>query len=384
VAWPLFGFMSGLVAMLAAVIVLALCYVLPRFLLVAKANMAKLPCYYPDAKDAAKSQLRRVAQQWSESRAADLMGLLAVVLALAGLGGIITFSVVNPNKSLIEGFIGFQQWLVGAGAVALYGYTVSAFRNQAKRTQIQALWDVGTFWPRACQPFAPPCYMERSVPELVNRLNSLLTPGQGEGNVAQIARELTTRLGPHLNQERLAADLRELTPHYDRILVNGYSQGACISAAAIAQLPAERISKLALVTVGAPLRRLYGRGFPIYFDPDCLDDLRGLLGGGEQVRWRNAVRNSDYIGGFVFADPYGNELLEHFVVDKAVLDPVCVIPGDGDNATVPVIHGHSDFWPDPQVALITSSLLASTSPQPVAAGNAPEPAALSTGDVSDP
>jgi hypothetical protein len=377
--WPLFGFMSGLVAMLAAVIALALCYALPRFLLVARANMGKLPRYYPDGKDAAKSQLRRVAQQWSESRAADLMGLLAVVLALAGLGGIITFSVVNPNRSVVEGFIGFQQWLVGAAAVALYGYTVSAFRNQAKRTQIQALWDVGTFWPRACQPFAPPCYMERSVPELVNRLNSLLTPGQGEGNAARIARELTTRLGPNLNQERLAADLRELTPHYDRILVNGYSQGACISAAAIAQLPAERISKLALVTVGSPLRRLYGRGFPIYFAPDCLDDLRALLGGGEQVRWRNAVRKSDYIGGFVFADPYGDELLEHFVVDKAVLDPVCVIPGDGDNATVPVIHGHSDFWPDPQVALMTASLLAPISPQPAATADAPDPAPVSMG-----
>jgi hypothetical protein len=383
VAWPLFGFMSGLVVMLAAVILLALCYALPRFFLVARANMGKLRRYYPDGKDATKPQLRRVAWQWSGSRAADLIGVLAVVLALAGLGGMIGFFVVNPSKSVVEGFIGFQQWLVGAGAVALYGYTMSAFRSQAKRTQIQVLWDVGTFWPRACQPFAPPCYMERSVPELVNRLDSLLTPGQGEGNVAQIARELTTRLGPNLSQERLAADLRELIPHYDRILVNGYSQGACISAAAIAQLPAAQISKIALVTVGSPLRRLYGRGFPIYFAPHCLDDLRELLGGGEQVRWRNAVRNSDYIGGFVFADPYGDELLKHFAVDKAVLDPVCVIPGDGDNATVPVIHAHSDFWPDPQVALMTSALLASTSPQPIAPVNAPGPAPVSTSIATD-
>jgi hypothetical protein len=73
---------------------------------------------------------------------------------------------------------------------------------------------------------------------------------------------------------------------------------------------------------------------------------------------------SDYIGGFAFADPYGDERLEHFVVDKAVLDPVCVTPGDGDNATVPVIHAHSDFWPDPQAALMTSSLLASPQRDP--------------------
>lgn len=359
VPWPLFGFMSGLVVMLAAVILLVLCYALPRFLVAAHATTGKLRRYYPDGKDATSAQLRRVAWQWSGSRAADLIGLLAALLALAGLAGMIVFFVADPKKSVVEGFIGFQQWLVGAGAVALYGYTVSAFRNQAKRTQVQVLWDIGTFWPRACQPFAPPCYMERSVPELVNRLDSLLTPGQGEGAVTRLAQELVTRFGGNLSQERLAADLRELMPHYDRILLNGYSQGGPICAAVIAQLPGRQISKVSLVTAGSPLRRLYGRGFPVYFGPDCLDDLRELLGGAE-VRWRNAVRKSDYIGDFVFADPYGDKLLEHFAVDKAVLDPVSITPGDGDDATVPVIHSHFDFWPDPQVALMTASLLAAT------------------------
>jgi len=75
------------------------------------------------------------------------------------------------------------------------------------------------------------------------------------------------------------------------------------------------------------------------------------------VRWRNAVRQSDYIGGFSFSDPYGEQIENDLPVDKAVLDPVCVVPDDGDGATVPVIHGHSDFWPDPQVALLTQSLI---------------------------
>jgi len=106
---------------------------------------------YPDGKEATKAQLRRIARQWSGSRAVDLIGLLAVVLALAGLAGVIAFLVADPKKPVVEGFIGFQQWLVGAGAVALYGYTLSAFRNQATRTRIQALWDVGTFWPNAAK-----------------------------------------------------------------------------------------------------------------------------------------------------------------------------------------------------------------------------------------
>jgi hypothetical protein len=77
------------------------------------------------------------------------------------------------------------------------------------------------------------------------------------------------------------------------------------------------------------------------------------------------VRKSDYIGDFIFADPYGPDgLNENLRVDKAVLDPVGVTPGDGDDATLPVIHAHSDFWPDPQVALLTESLLKSVIHQP--------------------
>lgn len=365
VAWPLFGFMSALVFMLGALVVLAVCFALPRFLWVAHVDKGKIKGYYPDAAGADKAQVRRIAWQWSGSRAADLMGLLVAVLALAGLAGMISFFGADPTKPFNEKVIGFEQWLVAAGAVALYGYTVAAFRNQGKRTRIQALWDVGTFWPRACQPFAPPCYMERTVPELVNRLDGLLTSPAGgsvDGSADATARQMVARLAPGLDASRLAGELAELRPHYDRILVNGYSQGAPISAAAIAQLPRPRTEKISLVTVGAPLRRLYGRGFPLYFGPDCLEDLRELLGGAERPRWRNAVRNSDYIGGFIFADPYGTKDLAGYPVDKAVLDPVCVAPGDGDGATVPAIHAHSDFWPDPQVALLTRSLLESHRP----------------------
>jgi hypothetical protein len=359
VAWPLFGFMSGLLVMLGAVILLVLFVVPFLFFRVAHAYTGKLKGYYPDGENASKAQLRRVAWQWSGSRAADLMGLLVAALALAGLAGTIAFFSADPTKTMVEQAIGFTQWLAAAGAVALYGYTVSAFSNQGKRTRIQALWDVGTFWPRACQPFAPPCYMERTVPELVNRLDSLLASSCAGDVGDETAMELVARLAPGLDPRRLAGPLAELTPHYDRILVNGYSQGAPISAAAIAQLPRPRIDKISLVTVGSPLRRLYGRGFPLYFGPDCLGDLRGLLGGAEHPRWRNAVRNSDYIGGFVFADPYETDALAGYRVDKVVLDPVCLTPGDGDNATLPVIHAHSDFWPDPQVAVLTQSLLES-------------------------
>jgi hypothetical protein len=101
---------------------------------------------------------------------------------------------------------------------------------------------------------------------------------------------------------------------------------------------------MALLTLAAPIRRLYGRAFPAYFGPDQLGRLEAALTRGGIVRWRNLVRRSDYIGGWAFHParcPTDNGL-----VDRIVYDPP-VLWGKNDPSP-PATHRHSDFFPDPQ------------------------------------
>jgi hypothetical protein len=102
---------------------------------------------------------------------------------------------------------------------------------------------------------------------------------------------------------------------------------------------------MSLLTLAAPIRRLYGRTFPAYFGPDQLDRLRVALTDGEVLRWRNLVRRSDYIGGCAF-DP-ARRPAEHALVDRGVYDPPVL--WDRDDPSPPPAHLHSDFFPDPQV-----------------------------------
>src|SRR5581483_8634296 len=121
------------------------------------------------------------------------------------------------------------------------------YSDPAKRKTIGAIWDVGTFWPRATHPFAPPCYAEQAVPEIVDRV--VLLTGERSDHPAQPATEL---LPPPA-----------VCP--SPVLITGYSQGSLIAPAVVAQLPPRTIDKVALLTLACPFRRLYGRAFPAYF-----------------------------------------------------------------------------------------------------------------------
>ncbi|MFD6910703.1 hypothetical protein [Streptomyces virginiae] len=201
-------------------------------------------------------------------------------------------------------------WLIGLGIAAFVAWGRRAYRDPAARRTIGILWDVGTFWPRAAHPFAPPCYAERAVPDLTWRMAGW-----------------TGRTG-------------------GRLVISGHSQGSVLAAAAVWQLPPAARRRVALLTYGSPLARLYGRWFPAYFGPGPLTALHR-----EVDCWRNLWRATDPIGGPALPGA-GQD------VDRGPLaDPLAY----GRSARHPLpapILGHGDYQADPAFAAERDALLA--------------------------
>ncbi|MEU5162755.1 hypothetical protein AB0G74_24535 [Streptomyces sp. NPDC020875] len=205
-------------------------------------------------------------------------------------------------------------WLIGFGFLLFVTWGRRAYRDPSARRTIGILWDVGTFWPRAAHPFAPPCYAERAVPDLTWRMSTWTERTRSSGG---------------------------------RLVISGHSQGSVLAAAAVWQLRPEVRSRVALLTYGSPLERLYGRWFPAYFGPEALAALRD-----ETHCWTNLWRHTDPIGGPVLVPEGARPAPDR----PALLDPVAY----GRSARRPLpepILGHSDYQADPAFAAARTELL---------------------------
>jgi hypothetical protein len=329
---------------------------------------------------ATRSQRRAIGIAWSFGKIADFSGLVVVTLGVTGIAGAVVLGWIlrEPHPAWVITATQWGQWVGVALAGLLLALTRQAFSSGGTRRAVGTIWDIGTFWPRASQPLAPPSYMERSVPEVVNRLRRAV----GDRARPDLARDPATDEAEQARIKLLLGLLgsqvadRICLPAQGWVVVNGYSQGSAIAAAVIAQLPADVAAKISLVTVGSPLRRLYGRAFPAYFGQRCMLQLANVLGaavdgatevGGPRAnarelaraRWRNARRPSDYIGSYIFYDPLKEAVQADgkppkVGLDQLILDPPRLIPAAA--TAPPVIHEHSDFWPDPQVVLMTEQI----------------------------
>lgn len=172
-------------------------------------------------------------------RAERLLGLFALVTTVTSLvvlagasGGAPPWQYAPWLRVLADAGL----WVtlgVSAGVLAL-GARMRT--SPSARRVVGVLWDLSTFWPRVAHPLGPPCYAERVVPEVVNRVG--WADDQGANTI-----------------------------------LSGHSQGSLIAVAAAAQLPVRRIPGLRMVTYGSQLRTLYGRVFPGVLGPACIGYL---------------------------------------------------------------------------------------------------------------
>ncbi|MFF2324404.1 MULTISPECIES: hypothetical protein [unclassified Streptomyces] len=236
-------------------------------------------------------------------------------------------------ESVAEAAQSTGSWMIGFGFILFVTWGRRAYRDASARRTIGILWDVGTFWPRAAHPFAPPCYAERAVPDLASRMSGWT--GQTRG----------------------------------RLVISGHSQGSVLAAAAVWQLPAETRSRVALLTYGSPIERLYARWFPAYFGPGPLHVLHRSVD-----CWRNLWRATDPIGGRVRLDEGPGP-----GVDRGPLKDPLVYGRTPEHPLPEPILGHSDYQADPVFAQERAALLDRLAPvlprQSDGAGNQEAPRA---------
>jgi hypothetical protein len=270
---------------------------------------------------------------------------------LFGCPGSLQFAenVVCPDGGLATASrAGGWVTLAFVGGLAPLGFAVS--RNSGLRRSVGILWDLGSFWPRATHPLAPPCYCERVLPDLIERVRWLQDGG------------------PNGFTSRPAI----VSGCDDVVVLSAHSQGSIIAAALIMQLDQAQRRKVGLVTYGNPLRRLYAPFFPAYFGSTTIHALGQSLAAvkdapSSQWRWRNLYRRTDPIGGPVLTETSGSPHRHDTVLDGldvCLEDPAFPIPAGGTR--FPKAAGHFDYPSDPvyDQALETVLDLLGASPRP--------------------
>ncbi|MFI5486018.1 hypothetical protein [Micromonospora echinaurantiaca] len=312
--WAIFGFFLAVLAMLLAA---ALVTVVTRRgrLRTAAASVAR---DFPDAPPEAAARLRQVTRTIARARFTERLEPLAAVYAcLAALGmatSVLGLLDIHPGDAvqrylgvpadMVNFGIGIGSYVVAGVLLVLVLGGIFAYRTAEFRRYIGVVWDLGTFWPRAAHPFAPPCYAERAVPELSRRITYLAESGVG-------------------------------------VLLAGHSHGSVLLAATVLQLPSHVSDRVALLTYGSPLRRLYTRLFPAYVNADALREVGDRVG----WRWVNLWRDTDQIGSWIFSPHRPGEPPAvpgpAGTVDRRLRDPWDVVPPPSDSVPPPIL-GH---WP---------------------------------------
>jgi hypothetical protein len=325
--------------------------------------------YGAAATKADEKRTEEIARAWARAtlltgEARRVLGFLLVVTAVVVLVAGVCFLFFRDSWAIDERLVTAGNAVLSASVLGLLWVGRQAYRNPAQRRTVGIVWDLGTFWPRAVHPLAPPCYAERAVPDLIGRLEYLTgtgTDGAGKDD--------------------------------GTVLLSCHSQGSVLGAVVLMQVGTPTSARTAFLTYGCPLARLYGRFFPAYFSATALDRLGGFLrdtdtdteadidtatgtdhrpaAAADAVeratwRWRNLYRRSDPIGGAVFVDRppvWSSARADPDDVDRPLLDPIFArSPGDPCS---PPIRGHSNYFADPAFAWTADALQSGRLPRAI-------------------
>lgn len=249
------------------------------------------------------------------------LAIIAVGMTALALDGFLPLSLtsVGGRGATVMGFLtNLGTYLVGAFALVLILLGLFAYQSAGLRRIVGVAWDLGTFWPRGAHPLSPPCYAERVVPEIVARTTFLSESGG--------------------------------------VILSGHSQGSVLVAAAVLQLPPGVRPRVALLTYGSPLRRLYARLFPAYISDTMLSNVSHAVSDGPAApsRWLNLWRDTDPIGGPVGVPGVGAGV---DVEDRRFVDPAAFAKEAGSSA-YPPIRAHGDYPLDTGFAAAITDLTA--------------------------
>jgi hypothetical protein len=171
-------------------------------------------------------------------RGEPILGFLAALLAVAFVFAL----TVHIRLDLWRNYQALVVSVLGAIAVAAV-VMVAANAATTKERPLGVMWDLICFLPRAGHPFGPPCYAERVVPELRQRVLGWLGPA-----------------GPSADNDR-------------KVVLSAHSLGAVLAVACLFTLqPDTRIAikNVGLLTYGTQLRVYFGRFWPELFGPGPL------------------------------------------------------------------------------------------------------------------
>jgi hypothetical protein len=189
-------------------------------------------------------------------RGEPILAILAVLLA----GGIaLTLSASNARSmgapsywNLPVPFGAHAETLAifvlgGVAAVALGAILVGSLAPAERPAAL--LWDLICFLPRAGHPFGPPCYADRVVPEISDRVQEWLS------------RE------DLIDQVQAKSEMQKR-----RVVLSAHSLGAVLAVAVVFSFHDQwrRPSRVGIITYGTQLRPYFGRFFPELLGPCAL------------------------------------------------------------------------------------------------------------------